>query len=135
MYMDYSNFDNNDLVFTTNKNGELTGGGFVIQSELLKNTIKNGEELQGQSGGGLIDYNSKVLLNTFKDLAVPVGLFFTQNQVEKNNNIRYEHKSDFIEDTLYDKLLDMLEPSKRKLHDRKTKRKREHNKKKTKKHR
>ena len=135
MYMDYSNFDNNDLVFTTNKNGELTGGGFVIQSELLKNTITTGEELQGQSGGGLIDYNSKELLNTFKDLAVPVGLFFTQKQVEKNNNIRYEHKSEFIEDTLYYKLLDMLEPSKMKLHDRKTKRKREHNKKKTKKHR
>ena len=133
MYMDYSNFGINDLVFNTNKNGDLMGGGFVIQSELLKDTIQAGQE--SQSGGGVVDGASKVLLNTFKDLAVPAGLFFTQKQAQKNNTINYEHKAESIGDGIYDKLLGMLEPSKRKLHGRKTKSKREHSKKKTKKHR
>lgn len=133
MYMDYSNFGINDLVFNTNKNGDLMGGGFVIQSELLKDTIQAGQE--SQSGGGVVDGASKVLLNTFKDLAVPAGLFFTQKQTQKNNTINYEHKAESIGEGIYDKLLGMLEPSKRKLHGRKTKSKREHSKKKTKKHR
>jgi len=135
MYMDYSNFGINDLVFNTNKNGDLMGGGFVIQSELLKDTIQSGQELPSQSGGSVVDGASKVLLNTFKDLAVPAGLFFTQKQVQKNNTIKYEHKTESIGEGIYDKLLGMLEPSKRKLHGRKTRSKRENNKKKTRKQR
>jgi hypothetical protein len=133
--MDYSNFGINDLVFNTNKNGDLMGGGFVIQSELLKDTIQSGQELPSQSGGSVVDGASKVLLNTFKDLAVPAGLFFTQKQVQKNNTIKYEHKTESIGEGIYDKLLGMLEPSKRKLHGRKTRSKRENNKKKTRKQR
>ena len=135
IYMDF-NFDiKNDLVFTTDKNGTLKGGGFVINSDLLKDTINNNNNVRGdtsnhitdeQSGGNIIsDSVSQNVSNIFKDLAVPAGLFFTQKQIQKNNTIRYEHKEDVMSEGIYDKLLNLLEPSKRKLHVRKTKHNRE----------
>ena len=136
--MDFD-FDKNDLVFTMDKSGVLKGGGFVINSDLLKDTIFSNSttvsSLDGenriQSGGSV----SASILNTFKDLAVPAGLFFTQKQVQKNNTIKYDHKEDAVEDGLYDKLLGMLEPERRMLHGRKTKRRREIHNRKTRKER
>jgi len=130
MYMDF-NFDmNNDFVFTTEPSGVLKGGGFVIQSELLKDTIGSSENTQ-QTGG-----SSSALLNTFKDLAVPAGLFFTHKETQRNQTIRYDHKNEAIVDDIYDKLVGMLEPGQRKLHARKTKKsKREIKKKHTRKQR
>lgn len=136
--MDFD-FDKNDLVFTMDKTGVLKGGGFVINSDLLKDTIFSNSttvsSLDGenkiQSGGSV----SASILNTFKDLAVPAGLFFTQKQVQKNNTIKYEHKPDAVDDGLYDKLLSMLEPERRMLHGRKTKRRREIHNRKTRKER
>ena len=138
MYMDFD-FDKNDLVFTMDKSGVLKGGGFVINSDLLKDTIFSNSttvstldgENRIQSGGSV----SASILNTFKDLAVPDGLFFTQKQVQKNNTIKYDHKEDAVEDGLYDKLLGMLEPERRMLHGRKTKRRREIHNRKTRKER
>ena len=136
--MDFD-FDKNDLVFTMDKTGVLKGGGFVINSDLLKDTIFSNSttvstldgENRIQSGGSV----SASILNTFKDLAVPAGLFFTQKQVQKNNTIKYDHKEDAVEDGLYDKLLGMLEPERRMLHGRKTKRRREIHNRKTRKER
>lgn len=141
MYMNY-NFDKNDLVFTMDKTGVLKGGGFTINSESLKNTLGGSSDnitVGGkyrdthQSGGGTTV--SSAILNTFKDLAVPAGLFFTQKQVQKNNTIKYEHNQETMEDGIYDKLLGLLEPERRMLHGRKTKRRREHPDKKTRKER
>lgn len=135
--MDFD-FDKNDLVFTMDKSGVLKGGGFVINSDLLKDTLYSNSttttldgENRIQSGGSV----SASILNTFKDLAVPAGLFFTQKQVQKNNTIKYDHKPDAVEDGLYDKLLGMLEPERRMLHGRKTKRRREIHNRKTRKER
>lgn len=135
--MDFD-FDKNDLVFTMDKSGVLKGGGFVINSDLLKETLYSNSttttldgENRIQSGGSV----SASILNTFKDLAVPAGLFFTQKQVQKNNTIKYDHKQDAVEDGLYDKLLGMLEPERRMLHGRKTKRRREIHNRKTRKER
>ncbi len=129
MYMDFNWDIKNDFVFTTDNNGVLKGGGFVIQSELLSDTIQKIGDMP-QSGGGRVGTS---LLNTFKDLAVPAGLFFTQKQVQRNNTIRYEHKDESLGDGIYDKLLDMVEPSKRKLHGRKTKNNKENRKRHTRK--
>ena len=137
--MDFD-FDKNDLVFTTdNKTGVLKGGGFVINSDLLKDTIfSNSNTVNSLDGANKIQSGGSVsasILNTFKDLAVPAGLFFTQKQVQKNNTIKYDHKEDAVEDGLYDKLLGMLEPERRMLHGRKTKRRREIHNRKTRKER
>lgn len=147
--MDFDFDVNKDFVFTTDKNGILKGGGFTITSDLLNDTIRNSsinsntthldeKNRDGnntiQQGGSLVGVGANVL-NMFKDLAVPAGLFFTQKQFQKNNTIRYEQKEEPIEDGLYDKLLGLLDPEKRMLHGRKTKRKRENNKRKTRKER
>jgi hypothetical protein len=140
MYMDFD-FDKNDLVFTMDKTGVLKGGGFVINSDLLKDTLySNSNTVSSLDGANNIQSGGSVsvsasILNTFKDLAVPAGLFFTQKQVQKNNTIKYDHKQDAVEDGLYDKLLSMLEPERRMLHGRKTKRKREIHNRKTRKER
>ncbi len=108
---------NKDFIFTTDKNGCLTGGGFKIESQLLNNTINDTGLIQ--SGGGIN------ILNGLKNLVVPAGLFLSQKQIQKNNTIRYNYKEDPINDDIYDKLLNMVEPDKRKIHSRKTKSKKE----------
>jgi len=146
--MDFDFDVNKDFVFTTDKNGILKGGGFTITSDLLNDTIRNSSvksnttHLDEKNMERNMDSNSNIqqggsfsvganVLNMFKDLAVPAGLFFTQKQFQRNNTIRYEQKEEPIEDGLYDKLLGLLDPEKRMLHGRKTKRKRENNKRKT----
>jgi len=144
--MDFDFDVNKDFVFTTDKNGILKGGGFTITSDLLNDTIRNStvnsntthldekdrvrDSNSNIQQGGTFSVGANVL-NMFKDLAVPAGLFFTQKQFQKNNTLRYENKEEPIEDGLYDKLLGLLDPEKRMLHGRKTKRKRENNKRKT----
>jgi len=132
--MDFDFDVNKDFVFTTDKNGILKGGGFTITSDLLNDTIRNMDRNTDSTSniqqGGSFSVGANVL-NMFKDLAVPAGLFFTQKQFQKNSTIRYEPKEEPIEDGLYDKLLGLLDPEKRMLHGRKTKRKRENNKRKT----
>ncbi len=118
---------NKDFVFTTDKNGCLKGGGFKINSELLKNTINTNNTNNIQTGGNVN------IMDSFKNLVVPAGLFYTQSKVKKNKSIHYEHKDEEITEDLYDNLLSMVEPSNRKLHARKTKSKKEKQKKKTKK--
>lgn len=125
--MDFDFDMNKDFVFTSDKEGVLRGGGFTIHSELLKDMIYGSEPSNGVQSGGKKN-SDRELLNTFKDLAVPAGLFsMPNNPTQKNKNIRYEHneKENVLDDGLYDKLLSMLEPSKRKLHGIKTRRKRE----------
>ena len=115
MYMDFDFDLNKDFVFTTD-NGCLKGGGFKINSHLLNKSFNNNVTQKGGSNNHI---------NISNDLVIPSGLFFTQEQNQKNHNIRYEHQKELIDDSLFDKLLTMVEPDKMKLHGRKTKRKRE----------
>jgi len=124
----YMNFDlDKDFVFTTDKNGCLKGGGFKIESSLLNETMNNNIQTDGQKGGNLN------IINGFKNLVVPAGLFYSQKKFQKNKSIHYESKNEEINEEIYDKLLNMLEPEKRKLHSRKTKSKKENKKRKSRK--
>jgi hypothetical protein len=112
-----------DFVFMNNKNGDLTGAGFTIHSDLLKDTMYGGgSSHDNQTGGANI-------LSALKDLVVPAGLFYTQKQFQKNHLIKYENKPELIEESIYDSLLSMLEPSNQKKHSIKTRRKRDNKKK------
>lgn len=131
MYMDFD-FNTDDLVFTTDKEGNLKGGGFKINSDFLKNTIETNKD-ESQSGGGKAK-SIDAILNSLKDLAVPVGLYHTKSNTQNTNkNIRYEYKESEVDETIYDKLLELVDPEKRKLHGRKTRSKREKTKKNTRK--
>ena len=121
---------NNDFIFFE-KNGELMGGGVSIQSELLKQNVIHSENdknnrdnnIQMQNGGA----------SMLKDLAVPVGLFLTQ-QYAANKSIsknKYVNASEHIETSIYDKLLDLVDVKKQRLFSIKTHKKREPLKRKT----
>ena len=118
MYMELELDIDKDFVFTTDKNGCLKGGGFKIESTLLKNTINkkdNQTDETYQTGGGIN------MINGFKDLIVPAGLFYSQKSVQKNKSIHYDYADEEFDDTIYDKLLNMVEPTSRKKHGRNTK--------------
>ena len=83
MYMDFD-FNPDDLVFTTDKEGNLKGGGFKINSDFLKNTIETNKD-ESQSGGGK-GKSIDAILNSLKDLAVPVGLYHTKSNTQNTNN-------------------------------------------------
>jgi len=132
MYMDFD-FDKDDLIFTTDKDGNLQGGGFKINSGLLNDTLNDTNDSANQKGGAKEDIGE--ILRSLKDLAIPTGLFFTQNtNQKKNNNIRYEYNNEPIDEDIYDQLLELVKPEKRKLHGGKTRSKREKKGKKTRKH-
>ena len=81
MYMcDFLDIDfDKDFVFME-KGNQITGGGFVFDSPLLKDTIINGSSMdidKIQKGGGNI-------LSALKDLAVPAGLLYTQKKLQKS---------------------------------------------------
>ena len=130
MYMELELDIDKDFVFTTDKNGCLKGGGFKIESDLLKNTINKKDGYSGQTGqtGGGIN-----MINGFKDLIVPAGLFYSQKTVQKNKSIHYDYADEELEDTIYDKLLNMVEPASRKKHGRNTKSKKDRKTRKTRK--
>ena len=125
--MDYIDYDK-DFVFMTDKSGNLTGGGFKIQSEMLHNTMNGSSATTNVQTGG-----TRSILNSFKDLVVPSGLYCQDTTHQKDYTVKYTHNSQQVDESLYDKLLDLVSPSKRKLHDNKTRRKRETKKSKTKK--
>lgn len=105
----------NDLVFYE-KDNQLFGGGYKLDSELLKQSIKDKSKDINLSGGSL--------LNSIKDLAVPVGLLYVQNKAKKNV-YKYENNNDIIDDNIYDELLNMMKPEDQKQYSIKTKKNKE----------
>lgn len=100
----------NDLVFYE-KNNQLFGGGYKLESELLTKSIKD-KNSKGELSGGF-------LVNGIKDLAVPVGLLYMQNKA-KQNFYNYDHTDKEIDNDIFDKLLNMMEPEEKKKHSIKT---------------
>lgn len=98
-----------DMVFSKSQNGTITGGGFVIDSMLLKNITQYGgspiENLERMIGGDKQHEN-------IKSMAVPFGLFYKQEKMlhKSLNNSNYSTATDVnddneISDEIYDELL------------------------------
>ena len=121
-------FDN-DFVFMNDDKGTLSGVGFILNSELLKETINNNNtdnndsDNNFQTGGTAL--TSSVILKSLKDLAVPAGLLYTQKNLQKNKLIKYENKGETIDNSIYDKLLSIVDVNSKKQHAIKTRKKRE----------
>jgi hypothetical protein len=117
-----------DFVFMTDKGGNLTGGGFNIQSELLKQTI-TGDETTQSGGNKNNKHDSKSassVLDSLKDMVIPAGLFCSQSdECVRDHSIKYQNHNEPIQDSIYDKLLDLVTPGHRMIHSIKTRRKRE----------
>ena len=123
-----------DFAFLQNSNGDITAGGYKLQTNLTEGgvmtNIKQNNNIQ--SGGAI-----KAAL---KDLAVPAGLFYLQQNLN-NVNEPYESvqkkikatkkskKSNFntdyvISENMFDKLLAMVDPNQKKIVDIKTRKRR-----------
>ena len=122
-----------DFILQRDINGNITGGGYNIESMLLKKGIApmrtlNGDEVQG--GGN----NNKNVSSLFTDLAVPAGLFYINQKVPKNvydEDVDYREHT-MLSDDIHDQLFELIEVDKKekrktkkhinKLNNRKTRR-------------
>ena len=122
MYMDSDlNLDfKNDFVLMTDNQGNLTCGGFTINSDLLSYSL---DQPNVQVGG------KKDVLKDLKDLGLPAGLIYKPSTSNRNTLIKYNHESELCSDSLYDKLLDLVNIEDKKKFAIKTKKKRENRKK------
>lgn len=122
MYMDSDlNLDfKNDFVLMTDNQGNLTCGGFTINSDLLSFSL---DQPNVQVGG------KKDVLKDLKDLGLPAGLIYKPSSSNRNTLIKYDHESELCSNSLYDKLLDLVNVEDKKKFAIKTKKKRENRKK------
>ena len=101
----------NDLVFNNNKVDGIFGGGFSVNSIMMKNGISpimtlNGNNMQGGSTGNVSDI--------FSGLAIPAYAYHNnngQNGGYKHNSYKSEDndsEDDVIDDDLHDKLLGLV---------------------------
>jgi len=111
---------NNDFVLMTDNQGNLTCGGFTINSDLLSYSL---DQPNVQVGG------KKDVLKDLKDLGLPAGLIYNPSSSNRNTLIKYNHESELCSDSLYDKLLDLVNVEDKKKFAIKTKKKRENRKK------
>lgn len=110
----------NDFVLMTDNQGNLTCGGFTINSDLLSFSL---DQPNVQVGG------KKDVLKDLKDLGLPAGLIYKPSSSNRNTLIKYDHESELCSNSLYDKLLDLVNVEDKKKFAIKTKKKRENRKK------
>jgi hypothetical protein len=97
-------FNPDDLVFYQEA-GKIMSGGFSINNMFLggnQPALKTMNSIKFQEGGSIS--------SIFKDLAVPAGLFHLQQNPTKHFLPSTFGSNEVIEDTLYDKLLKLMEP-------------------------
>ena len=126
----------NDLIFSKNSNGEITGGGFCINSYFLKNMNENGispittlnilggkhnmndhdnsdsdeENNKKDKSCNVINFNSDV---NFKSIVIPLGLFYKKEKMVNSSLGKFKKENDIeddneISDAIYDELLNMV---------------------------
>jgi hypothetical protein len=120
-----------DVIFSKNSDGQITGGGFCINSYFLKSMNENGivspittmnifggnhdDDSDGENNKkdkscNIINFNSDV---NFKSIVVPLGLFYKKEKMvhsslgkfKKDNDIEDDNE---ISDAIYDELLNMV---------------------------
>jgi hypothetical protein len=129
--------EENDMIFTKSQNGNITGGGFCINSLFMKNMNENGvspiQTINSIHGGirkgiyseteesdshhdnnanvyNTINFNSDV---NIKSIVVPFGLFYKQEKMLKSTLAKQKKDNDLdddneISDAVYDELLKMV---------------------------
>lgn len=99
-----------DMVFSRSKDGTITGGGFVLESMLLKNITEYGEHPDDDEDNMIGGDNTHKNMNT---MAVPFGLFYKQEKnLHKNQHKNFNNSpavdvnnDNEISDDLYNELL------------------------------
>ena len=142
--------NDNNFAFIENSQWEIKAGGYKIDTSFTGGSAMIGGK-KSQSGGGAVSA-------AFKDLAVPAGLFYLQQNFQKiskpyesakqinkrsqkstsrkGKKSEKSYETDFIiSENMFDKLLAMVEPQQKKIVDIKTRKRRGTKHKKTRKNR
>ena len=91
--------EENDLVITKDKDGNVVSAGFLIKNMLLQN---DSSVMFSPNNG---NNNPKQVSDLFNTLAIPAGLCIQNYQ--DNNNVYTTTDSDVIDEDLYSKLLNL----------------------------
>ena len=137
----------NNFAFIQDAKGDIKAGGYKLDTQFTKGGAMTSGHINKQSGG------NSVINSALKDLAVPAGLFYLQqnfktiskpyqsaNQINKNlkksKSSKSSYETDFvISENMFDKLLAMVDPTEKKVVDIKTRKKTNSRNKKTRKNR
>ena len=132
-----------DFAFLQDSNGDITAGGYKLQTNLTEGGVMTNIKQHNniQSGGAI--------KSALKDLAVPAGLFYLQQNLnnvnepyesvqkkikaakKSKNSKKSKFQTDYvISENMFDKLLAMVDPTQKKIVDIKTRKRRvgKHNK-------
>lgn len=102
---------NNENMIFQSKGNELYGGGFKIKNRILNQNNENINNLDIQ-----FDNNKKM----FENLIIPFGLYFNNDKQEQLNKYKYVDTQDVVNEDIFNKLLNLVNPNEKKNLDYKT---------------
>jgi hypothetical protein len=102
--------NNENMVFQS-KGNELYGGGFKIKDRIFNQNNENINNLDIQ-----FDNNKKM----FENLIIPFGLYFNNDKQEQLNKYKYVDTHDVVNEDIFNKLLNLVNPNEKKNLDYKT---------------
>lgn len=118
-------FTPSDLVIYNNGDG-IMAGGFKLNT--IYDSVSPLDGFKGQNGG-----SPALLSNVFSDLAVPAGLFYTQQHFKPNRKYETQNMEKTVPDSIHERLLKLVSPKKRLQHNIKTRKQNKKNNTKTRK--
>lgn len=100
--------EESDFVYTKDENGKIHSNGYTIENMFLENNmplVKKGKKNK-QQGGGIFNVST---------LAIPFGLYVMQRaSIPESKYVKEEQKVEFMDESLYDKLVNLVSPNKNK---------------------
>lgn len=100
--------EESDFVYTKDENGKIHSNGYTIENMFLENNmplVKKGKKSK-QQGGGIFNVST---------LAIPFGLYVMQRaSIPESKYVKEEQKVEFMDESLYDKLVNLVSPNKNK---------------------
>lgn len=98
--------ETSDFVYTKDENGKIQSNGYTIENMFLENDIplvKKGKKGK-QQGGSIFNVST---------LAVPFGLYLMQRaSIPESKYVKEEQQVEFMDESLYDKLVNLVSPNK-----------------------
>ena len=109
-------FEGGEFVMLTQKGGdgepEFVSGGYKVNSfflsgrqPIMMQTFSGGQSIDDQSGGKVS--------TPFENLAVPAGLFYINQKVNKKNRENYYKPHETASDDIIDKLFGLIDANKK----------------------
>ena len=101
--------DTNDFVFKKNKDGSFQSGGYKFNSSFLENNYSPITSYKPNDNGFNQTGGNPAITQVFSNIAIPAGLLLLQQtfNAKYTDNIISNKKPELVEQSLYDKLLNI----------------------------